>query len=145
MFALHSGSYNESEFFPHSRSAAVMAPGKRVGELCDRYKPLKAVDITPETQSRYEIALDICVDTLGRKLPKRPTKTVRAVHAESAIAMAHDVDAAIHAMTTAFGLADNTLGLFDFDNSQQLAAHQRGSSSAVTLAKARVHSRAMSA
>jgi len=66
MFALRSGSYNESEFFPHSRSAATMAPGKRVGELCDRYKPLKAVDITPETQSRYEVALDICVDTLGR-------------------------------------------------------------------------------
>jgi integrase len=66
LFALRSGSYNESEFFPHSRSAATMAPGRRVGELCDRYKPLKAVDITPETQSRYEIALDICVDTLGR-------------------------------------------------------------------------------
>ncbi|MDR0780429.1 MAG: tyrosine-type recombinase/integrase [Pseudomonadales bacterium] len=66
LFALRNGNYNEAEFFPHSRSAASMAPGKRVGELCDRYKPLKAVDITPETQSRYEIALDICVDTLGR-------------------------------------------------------------------------------
>ena len=66
MFALRSGSYNESELFPHTRSAATMAPGKRVGELCDRYKPLKAVDITPETQSRYKVALDICVDTLGR-------------------------------------------------------------------------------
>lgn len=66
MFAPRSGSYNESELFPHSRSAATMAPGKRVCGLCDRYKPLKAVDITPEKQSRYEVALDICVDTLGR-------------------------------------------------------------------------------
>lgn len=67
LFALRNGTYNEAEFFPHSRSAASLAPGsKRVGELCDRYKPLKAVDITPETQSRYEVALDICVDTLGR-------------------------------------------------------------------------------
>ncbi|WP_398491377.1 tyrosine-type recombinase/integrase [Variovorax sp.] len=66
LFALRSGSYNEAEFFPHSRSAASTAPGKRVGDLCERYKPLKAVDITPETQSRYEVALDICVDTLGR-------------------------------------------------------------------------------
>ena len=66
LFALRNGSYNEADFFPHARSAASTAPGKRVGELCDRYKPLKAVDITPETQSRYEVALDVCVDTLGR-------------------------------------------------------------------------------
>ena len=43
-----------------------MTVGKRLGDLCERYKPLKAVDITPETQSRYEIALNICVDTVGR-------------------------------------------------------------------------------
>lgn len=67
LFALRNGTYNEADFFPHSRSAASLPlGGKRVGELCDRYKPLKAVDITPETQSRYEVALDICVDTLGR-------------------------------------------------------------------------------
>jgi len=45
--------YNEAEFFPHSRSAASAAPGsKRVDELRDSYKPLKVVDITPETQIR---------------------------------------------------------------------------------------------
>lgn len=66
LFALKSGNYNETEFFPHSRAAEITGTSKRVGDLCDRYKPLKAVDITPETQSRYEIALDICVATLGR-------------------------------------------------------------------------------
>ena len=66
MFALQNGTFNEAELFPNARSAASMVPGRRVGELCDRYKPLKAVDITPKTQSRYEVALDICVDTLGR-------------------------------------------------------------------------------
>lgn len=66
LFALKSGNYNETEFFPHPRAAESTAASKRVGELCERYKPLKAVDITPETQSRYEIALDICVATLGR-------------------------------------------------------------------------------
>ena len=66
LFALRNGTYNEADFFPNSRPAASPAQSKRVGELCDRYKPLKAVDITPETQSRYEVALDICVDTLGR-------------------------------------------------------------------------------
>jgi len=66
LFALKSGNYKENEFFPHSRASDSTATSKRVGDLCERYKPLKAVDITPETQSRYEIALDICVATLGR-------------------------------------------------------------------------------
>ena len=66
LFALKSGNYNEAEFFPHSRPSESVTVGKRLGDLCERYKPLKAVDITPETQSRYEIALNICVDTVGR-------------------------------------------------------------------------------
>ncbi|MEH6541950.1 tyrosine-type recombinase/integrase [Halopseudomonas sp.] len=66
LFALKSGNYNEAEFFPHSRPSESVTEGKRLGDLCDRYKPLKAVDITPETQSRYEIALNICVETVGR-------------------------------------------------------------------------------
>ncbi len=66
LFALRNGSYNEADFFPHSRSAASETPGgTRLAELCERYKPLKAVNITPETQSRYEVALNMCVDTLG--------------------------------------------------------------------------------
>ena len=39
LFALRNGSYNEADFFPPARSTASTAPGKRVGELCDRYKP----------------------------------------------------------------------------------------------------------
>ncbi|MEQ1802561.1 MAG: tyrosine-type recombinase/integrase [Gammaproteobacteria bacterium] len=66
LFALKTGKYNEAEFFPHSRPANGASTSNRVGDLCERYKPLKAVDITPETQVRYEVALDICVDTLGR-------------------------------------------------------------------------------
>lgn len=66
LFALRNGTYNESEFFPHSRSATGISTSNRLGDLCERYKPLKAVDITPETQSRYETALDVCVDTVGR-------------------------------------------------------------------------------
>ena len=66
LFALKNGSYNEADFFPLSRSAESTAPGERLAELCARYKPLKAMDVTPETQSRCETALDICVDTLGR-------------------------------------------------------------------------------
>lgn len=69
LFALKTGHYNESDFFPHSRAADGAASSKRLGDLCDRYKPLKAVDITPETQIRYEGALDICVNTVGRNRP----------------------------------------------------------------------------
>ncbi len=66
LHALKTGNYNETDFFPHSRAADGAATSKRLGDLCERYKPLKAVDITPETQSRYEIALNICVETIGR-------------------------------------------------------------------------------
>jgi len=33
LFALKNGSYNETDFFPHSRSAESTAPGERLGEL----------------------------------------------------------------------------------------------------------------
>jgi integrase len=67
LFALKSGHYNETDFFPHSRPTETLAvAGKRLEGLCDRYKPLKAVDITPETESRYEIALNACLELIGR-------------------------------------------------------------------------------
>lgn len=67
LFALKSGSYNEGDYFPHSRTADSTAQSsKRLGDLCERYKPLKAVDISPETESRYENALNVCLETIGR-------------------------------------------------------------------------------
>lgn len=67
LFALKSGSYDEGDYFPHSRSADSSAQSsKRLGDLCERYKPLKAVDISPETESRYENALNVCLETIGR-------------------------------------------------------------------------------
>ncbi|HFH4043690.1 MULTISPECIES: Arm DNA-binding domain-containing protein [Pseudomonadaceae] len=72
MYALRTGTYNEAEMFPHTRSAqSTGQPSKRLGDLCERYLPLKAVDITPETQSRYEIALRISLDTIGPQPPSR--------------------------------------------------------------------------
>jgi integrase len=65
LFALRTGTYNEAEFFPHSRTADGAGGSRRLADLCKRYIPLKAVDITPETQSRYEVALNMCVETLG--------------------------------------------------------------------------------
>ncbi|MEB2401724.1 MAG: tyrosine-type recombinase/integrase [Alcaligenaceae bacterium] len=67
MYALRTGTYNEAEMFPHSRPAESTAQtSKRLNDLCDIYKPLKAVDITPETQTRYENALNVCLETIGR-------------------------------------------------------------------------------
>ncbi len=67
LFALKTGSYNEVEFFPNSRPAeAAIEESKRLGDLCDRYLPLKAVDLSVETESRYDTALNVCVDTVGR-------------------------------------------------------------------------------
>ena len=65
LFALKTGNYKEADFFPNSRPTETGATSKRLSDLCARYKPLKAVDITPETQIRYEAALDICVAMLG--------------------------------------------------------------------------------
>ena len=67
LFALKSDNYNEADYFSHSRPAETVAQtSKRLNDLCDHYKPLKAVDITPETQSRYENALNVCLETIGR-------------------------------------------------------------------------------
>jgi integrase len=67
LFALKSGNYNEADFFPHSRAADdTLQTSKRLGDLCERYKPLKAVDISPETEIRYVTALNVCLDTIGR-------------------------------------------------------------------------------
>jgi integrase len=67
LFALKTGNYNEADFFPHSRSPdKSVETSKRLGDLCERYKPLKAVDITRETQLRYEIALNVCLETIDR-------------------------------------------------------------------------------
>jgi integrase len=78
LFALKNGKYDESEFFPHSRSdKADAATSKRLGDLCKLYVPLEAVDITPETESRYETALDECLETIGRdKQVDIPERTV---------------------------------------------------------------------
>ena len=67
LYALKTGAYNEAEFFPHSRPADTSAQeSKRLCDLYDRYMPLKAVDITKETESRYEVALNACLNTIGR-------------------------------------------------------------------------------
>lgn len=67
MYALKTGTYNESEFFPHSRNGEQTdTASKRLGDLSERYMPLKAVDISTETQSRYEVALNTCLNTIGR-------------------------------------------------------------------------------
>lgn len=67
LFAQKSGNYDEADYFPNSRPAETTPQtSERLDDLCDRYKPLKAVDITPQTQSRYETALNVCLDTIGR-------------------------------------------------------------------------------
>lgn len=68
LHALKTGSYDEAAFFPHSRQAddAPQKAGDRLDDLLRLYLPLKAVDITPETQVRYEIAFKTCLQILGK-------------------------------------------------------------------------------
>ncbi|MEK2608469.1 site-specific integrase [Pseudomonas shirazensis] len=68
---LHDIKTNTFEYgrhFPNSKHAGNYSSAKdeRLGALVERYKPLKAVDITPETEDRYSRALNICVDLVGK-------------------------------------------------------------------------------
>ncbi|WP_339079660.1 site-specific integrase [Pseudomonas sp. TMP9] len=62
------GKFDYAQHFPDSKNASNYSSNRdeRLHLLLARYKPLKAVDITEQTESRYNAALDICVDLLGR-------------------------------------------------------------------------------
>ncbi|MFC0709248.1 Arm DNA-binding domain-containing protein [Azorhizophilus paspali] len=62
------GTFDYARHFPESKHAGNYSRTRdeRISALLERYKPLKAVDITSETESRYSLALDICIDLLGK-------------------------------------------------------------------------------
>lgn len=64
---IKTGHFEYGRHFPNSKSAAnyIEVKDERIGTLIARYKPLKAVDITPMTEEKYGYALDICADLLG--------------------------------------------------------------------------------
>ncbi|GGU68433.1 integrase [Pseudomonas laurentiana] len=61
------GTFDYGRHFPNSKHANNYSTAKdeRLSALVARYKPLKAVDITPMTEEKYGYALDICVDLIG--------------------------------------------------------------------------------
>lgn len=65
---IKTNTFDYGRHFPNSKHATNYSSAKdeRLGTLVERYKPLKAVDITPETEDRYSRALAICVDAVGR-------------------------------------------------------------------------------
>lgn len=68
LHAIKMGTFDYAEHFPESKNASNFSSNRdeRLHVLLAKYKPLKAVDITEQTESRYNAALDICVDLLGR-------------------------------------------------------------------------------
>lgn len=62
------GTFDYARHFPESKHAGNYSNvrDERLGALVERYKKLKAVDITEETERRYGWALDICIDLLGK-------------------------------------------------------------------------------
>jgi integrase len=62
------GTFDYARHFPDSKQAGNYSNTKdeRLHALLERYKPLKAVDITAETERRYGWALGICVELLGK-------------------------------------------------------------------------------
>lgn len=63
------GTFDYGRHFPDSRHATgtTRPRDERLGELAKRYMPLKAVDITPETEIRYAAGIDACLELLGRE------------------------------------------------------------------------------
>ncbi|UOK37577.1 hypothetical protein MJP36_24260 [Pseudomonas palleroniana] len=61
------GHFEYGRHFPNSKHATNYSSAKdeRLGALLKRYKPLKAVDITPMTEEKYGYALDICTALVG--------------------------------------------------------------------------------
>lgn len=64
---IKTGHFDYGRHFPNSKNATNYSSAKdeRLGELLKRYKPLKAVDITPMTEEKYGYALDICTALVG--------------------------------------------------------------------------------
>lgn len=64
---IKTGTFDYAQRFPNSRQAPNYSNTRdeRLQTLLARYKPLKALDITEETEARYAIALDICIEMLG--------------------------------------------------------------------------------
>lgn len=62
------GTFEYGRHFPDSKHAANYSSAKdeRLQALAERYKPLKAIDITPTTEEKYGYAIDICVDLVGK-------------------------------------------------------------------------------
>lgn len=61
------GTFDYARHFPESKHAANFssARNERLKSLAERYQALKAVDITPDTESRYATALNVCLELLG--------------------------------------------------------------------------------
>lgn len=64
---IKTGHFEYGRHFPNSKHATNYSSAKdeRLGALLERYKPLKAVDITPMTEEKYGYALDICTALVG--------------------------------------------------------------------------------
>lgn len=67
LHAIKMGTFDYAAHFPESKQAGNYSSTRdeRLSALLARYKPLKAVDITAETERRYTWALDICIGMLG--------------------------------------------------------------------------------
>lgn len=64
---IKTGHFDYGRHFPNSKYATNYSSAKdeKLGALLARYKPLKAVDITPMTEEKYGYALDICTALVG--------------------------------------------------------------------------------
>ncbi len=65
---IKTGTFEYGRHFPDSKHATNYSRAKdeQLSALAERYKPLKAIDLTPMTEEKYGYALDICVELVGK-------------------------------------------------------------------------------
>lgn len=66
---IKTNTFDYGRHFPNSRHANNYSSTRdeRLEALAERYKPLKAIDLTPMTEEKYAYAIDICVDLVGKE------------------------------------------------------------------------------
>lgn len=66
---IKTNTFDYGRHFPNSKHATNYSSTRdeRLEALAERYKPLKAIDLTPMTEEKYAYAIDICVDLVGKE------------------------------------------------------------------------------
>ncbi len=108
LHAIKMGTFDYAQAFPDSKHAGPWPAirSARLGELVPLYLPLKAVDITAETEARYRHALQVTVDTLGPDRLASALKPMDIQHLRSELIATRKPSTVNHYLATFAGMLE---------------------------------------